>query len=174
MNTPSTRESGLLLLDSYLPQCTLDVLEEKGGSWIMLCVKTCSQKSPVNAVPLAYEVLSNTFGKFLIRYMLINIHKFLEQLIKKSIEIPELQKSVGTTFLQKIIESTVDIPESGYLPALQCLEVCMKLYSGSCGSQKKGLERFCFKFVDSNNEEIVQQAAKCCLLLQQVYLHTSF
>lgn len=75
MNTPSTRESGLLLLDSYLPQCTLDVLEEKGSSWIMLCVKTCSQKSPVNAVPLAYEVLSNTFEEFPIRYMVIIEHK---------------------------------------------------------------------------------------------------
>lgn len=59
MNNFATKHQGLMLLNAFLPQCSLDVFEQKGALWITLCTKICAQKKPAECVALAYEVLSN-------------------------------------------------------------------------------------------------------------------
>lgn len=46
-----------MLLNAFLPQCSLDVFEQKGALWITLCTKICAQKKPAESVALSYEVL---------------------------------------------------------------------------------------------------------------------
>lgn len=57
MNNFATKHQGLMLLNAFLPQCSLDVFEQKGALWITLCTKICAQKKPAESVALSYEVL---------------------------------------------------------------------------------------------------------------------
>lgn len=138
----------MLLLRSFLGQCQLDIIEQKGSIWLSLCTKICAQKKPAASVCLSYDVIN--------------------EILSKSIHIPDLGKSISSNLLGKIIESVNDLPSECHLSALRCLETCMKLYAGPCGSSRAIIERFLTNLVDSNNHAIVVQTAKCLHLLQQV------
>lgn len=58
LNDSATKLQGLLLLNSFLPQCPLDIFEQKGSLWITLSTKVLVQKKPQNTVCLALRVLS--------------------------------------------------------------------------------------------------------------------
>lgn len=58
LNDSATKLQGLLLLNSFLPQCPLDIFEQKGALWITLSTKVLVQRKPHTTVSLALCVLS--------------------------------------------------------------------------------------------------------------------
>lgn len=148
LNAHKKKYEGLLLLKSFLSQCQLDIVEQKGAIWLSSCAKICAQKKPAANVSLSYDVIGD--------------------ILAKSVHIPDLGKSISSNLLGKIIESVNDLSPECHLAALRCLEICMKLYAGPCGSSRTIIERFLTNFIDSNNRTVVIQSAKCLHLLQQV------
>lgn len=148
LNSHDKRYEGLLLLRSFLAQCQLDVIEQKGNLWLSLCTKICASKKPAAAVCLSYEVIND--------------------LIAKSVHIPDLGKAISSNLLSKIIESVNGLPPECHLSALKCIENCMKYYAGPSGSSRAIIDRFLGTFIDSTNHALVIQSGKCLLQLQQV------
>lgn len=64
LNDSATKFQGLLLLNSFLSQCPLDIFEQKGSLWITLSTKVLVQKGPHQNVGMALSVLC----KYEIRY----------------------------------------------------------------------------------------------------------
>lgn len=58
MGTAPTRDRGLIALSHLIPQCPLDILEDKLQYYVNVCAKICNQKGHVASIPLAYDVLS--------------------------------------------------------------------------------------------------------------------
>lgn len=148
LNNVELRHEGLLLLRAFILQCPIEIIEQKGGLWITLCTKSCIQDKNAAAVNIAYDVI--------------------KCILEKSVDIPELSKSIASSLLSKIVESVNGVPVQSQLAALKCLETCMKLYPGPCGSSRGHIDRFLSTFVDDVNPINVRQAAKCLHLLQQV------
>lgn len=148
LNSQDQKYEGLLLLKNFISQCQLDIIEQKGNLWISLCTKVCIQKKPAAAVCLSYDVIID--------------------LLEKSIHIPELGKSIASNLLSKIIESVNGLSGESHLAALKCIETCMKLYPGPCGSSRTIIDRFLATFVDDTDRTLVRQSGKCLHLLQQV------
>lgn len=65
------------------------------------------------------------------------------------------------------MESTLNLPAEAHFAALKFLEVAMKTYPGAAGIGKTSTEKFIFSFIDSHDEVLVRQSAKCLHLLQQ-------
>lgn len=148
LNSHDKKYDGLLLLRSFLIQCQLDIIEQKGNLWLTLCTKICGQKNPAAHVNLSYEIISD--------------------ILTRSIHIPELGKAISSNFLSKIIESVNGQSNECHLAALKCLERCMKHYAGPSGSSRAIIERFLLSFIDSSNRAHVIQSGKCLQQLQQV------
>lgn len=136
------------MLRSFLVQCQLDIIEQKGNLWLSLCTKICAQKKPAATVCLGYEVISD--------------------ILVKSVHIPDLGKAIASNLLSKIVESVNGLPPECHLAALKCLETCMKLYAGPSGASRAIIDRFLTTFIDSTNQSLVIQSGKCLLQLQQV------
>lgn len=135
-------------MKSFLAQCQLDIIEQKGQLWLTLCTKICAQKKPAATVSLACDIINDTLAK--------------------SVYIPDLGKAISSNLLSKIIESVNGLPPECHLAALKCLENCMKFYAGPCGASKGAIERFLGQFIDSTNCAAVIRSGKCLLQLQQV------
>lgn len=148
LNGQSQKYEGLLLLKSFVSQCQLDVIEQKGALWMSLCTKVCGQKKPAVAVCLAYDIIGD--------------------LLERSLHIPELGKSISSTLLSKVIESIAGQSPECHLAALKCLQVCMRLYAGPCGSSRGIIERFLDALIDVDNMLVVRHVGKCYHLLQQI------
>lgn len=148
LNNVSSKYEGLLLLRAFLPQCSLDLIEQKGALWLTICTKVCLQKKPTNAVLVAYDVII--------------------KLLERSVHVPDLAKAITGNLLAKIIESVCVVPSQCQLAALGCLQVCMNLYPGPSGSSRGAIERHLASFVDQTDAVLVQEAGKCLLLLQQI------
>ncbi|XP_055325802.1 proline-, glutamic acid- and leucine-rich protein 1 [Sitodiplosis mosellana] len=148
LNSHDKKHEGLLLLRSFLVQCQLDIIEQKGNLWLSLCTKICAQKKPAATVCLGYEVISD--------------------ILVKSVHIPDLGKAIASNLLSKIIESVSGLPPECHLATLKCLETCMKLYAGPSGASRANIDRFLGTFIDSTNQALVIQSGKCLLQLQQV------
>lgn len=148
LNNVSSKYEGLLLLRAFLPQCSLDVIEQKGALWLTICTKVCVQKKPANAIQIAYDIIN--------------------ELLRRSVHIPDLAKAISSNLLVKIVESIVGVPKQCQLAALACLQLCMELYPGPCGSSRNSIERHLSTFVDQTDAGLVKEAGKCLLLLQQI------
>lgn len=148
LNSHGQKYEGLLLLKTFTSQCQLDVIEQKGALWISLCTKICGQKKPVAAVCLAYGNLID--------------------LLERSVHVPELGKSIANNLLSKVIETIGNQSPECRLAALKCIETCMRLYPGPCGSSRGIVERFLDSLIDDNDITVVRQIGKCHHLLQQV------
>lgn len=148
LNSYDKKHEGLLLLRSFLVQCQLDVIEQKGNLWLSLCTKICAQKKPAATVCLSYEVIG--------------------EILVKSVHIPDLGKAIASNLLSKIIESVSGLPAECHLAGLKCLEACMKLYAGPSGASRAIIDRFIGTFIDSTNQALVIQSGKCLLQFQQV------
>lgn len=136
------------MLRAFLPQCSLDVIEQKGALWITICTKVCQQKKPVNAILVAYDIIT--------------------KLLYRSVHVPDLAKAITSNLLAKIIDSACGVPAQCQLAALGCLQVCMSLYPGPSGSSRGAIERHLASFVDQADTVLVKEAGKCLLLLQQI------
>jgi len=62
-----SKNKGLLLLNTLLPQCDSSVLEERGIVWMNLIIKACLQKNQQSSIPVAYNVLGIVY--FIIFYV---------------------------------------------------------------------------------------------------------
>lgn len=111
-------------------------------------MKICTQKKPAATVSLACDNIND--------------------ILAKSVHIPDLGKAISNNLLSKIIESVNALPPECHLAALKCLENCMAYYAGPCGSSKGAIERFLGQFIDSTNRAAVIHSGKCLLQLQQV------
>lgn len=148
LNSYDKKHEGLLLLQSFLVQCQLNLIEQKGNLWLSLCTKICVQKKPAVTVCLGYEVIND--------------------ILVKSIHIPDLGKNIASNSLSKIVESIIGSSPECHLAALKCLETCMKLYAGPSGASRVIIDRFLGTFIDSRNHALVIQSGKCLIQLQQV------
>lgn len=136
------------MLRTFLAQCQLDLIEQKGNVWLSLCVKICGLRKPAAQVNLGYDIIST--------------------ILAKSVHLPELAKTITSSQLSKVIESVAEQPAECQLAALKCLECCMKHYAGPCGASRAIIDRFLMQFVDSRSRALVMQSGRCAQLLQQV------
>lgn len=148
LNNVSSKYEGLLLLKAFLSQCSLDVIEQKGAIWITLCTKVCAQKKPANAVVVAYDVIN--------------------ELVRRSSHVPDLAKAISSNLLSKIIDSVTGAPTQCQPAALTCLQICMELYPGPCGSARNIIEKHLASFIDQTDAGLVKQVGRCLQLLQQI------
>lgn len=148
LNNVASKYEGLLLLRAFLPQCSLDLIEQKGAHWITVSTKICIQKQPAKTILIAYDVIN--------------------ELLRRSVNVPDLAKSISGNLLVKIVDSVVTLPLQFQLAGLACLQVCMELYPGPCGSGRNAIERHLSSFVNQTDPAVVREAGKCLLLLQQI------
>ncbi|XP_058119596.1 proline-, glutamic acid- and leucine-rich protein 1-like [Anopheles ziemanni] len=143
-----TRDRGLRILCHLLPQCPLDVVEEKAQHYINVCAKICSNRGHMQSMPLAYGVL--------------------EQLLLRSLNSNELHKLLVSN-LSKLLEPIAPNLDASVLPAaLSFLELSMQHYAGTCGSSKSRIEPFLYSLVDATDQRVINRTARCMLLLQQI------
>lgn len=148
LNSHERKHEALLLLRSFLVQCQLDIVEQKGSLWLSLCTKICARKKPAATVCLSYEVISD--------------------ILTKSVHIPDLGKAIASNLLSRIIETVNGLSPECHLVALKCLENCMKLYAGPSGASRAIVDRFLATFIDSTDQALVIHSGRCLLQLQQV------
>lgn len=95
-------------------------------------------------------------------------YEVANDILLKSVFIPDLGKAIANNLLSKLIESVNVVPSECHLAALKCLENCMKLYAGPSGASRGIIDRFIGNFIDSTSQELVFQSGKCLLQLQQI------
>ncbi|KAM7360147.1 proline-, glutamic acid- and leucine-rich protein 1 [Cochliomyia hominivorax] len=144
----ASRQLGLRLLNKFLDQCSLDVLEKKSNLWTTLILKACNQQELQLYSSLIFEVL----GK----------------LIKRSQQSSELAKSFTSTHIAKVYEILTSASMHFAKYALNCIEICLRTYPGSSGPSRGIIERYLWKYVDHVEVEIVKNCGKCLHLLQQI------
>lgn len=82
--------------------------------------------------------------------------------------MPEISKAISNNLLLKILETVPSTPPVAVSAALKFLETAMKIYPGPSGALRTFIEKFILSFVDSIDESLLKQSAKCLQLLQQV------
>lgn len=157
LNAPATRHQGLLLLHQLLPQCPLEIIEQKGALWTTLATKVCHSGSSSSSsgnehhhrstIPLALRCLS--------------------LLLHKSAHVPELSKALSNTLLAKIADAVLAVPPASHRAALALLEQAQRLYPGAVSIARATVEQWILSFADSADEQLVRQSARCLHLLQQ-------
>lgn len=55
-----------------------------------------------------------------------------------------------------------------YFDTLKCIQTCLEVYPGPCGSSRTQIQKHILKVIDSTNITLVTEAGKCQHLLQQV------
>lgn len=148
LNSQSNYYEGLLLLKSFLSQVQLDLVEQKGGVWLSLCLKFVSQKRSAITSHSAYDVIG--------------------LLLEKSVHIPELSKAVTSNFLGKIFESFVNQVPECRLAVLKCMQTCMQLFPGSCGTSRGIIEHYLAALIDEDDVSVVREVGRCYHLVQQI------
>lgn len=97
---------------------------------------------------------------------------FIALLLTFCQNIPELNKSITSGMLNKILESITKINSENRnhaLSNLTCFETCLGVYPGSCAPFKPTIDTFLLSFIDSSNPNIVNQVGKCLHIFQQVF-----
>ncbi|KXJ75794.1 hypothetical protein RP20_CCG011025 [Aedes albopictus] len=148
LGTASTRDRGLIALSHLIPQCPLDILEDKLQYYVNVCAKICNQKGHVASIPLAYDVL--------------------KQLLIKSLESSDLNK-LAISVIPKLMDNiTSSVDPSTHAATLDFLETAMRHYPGVTGSAKTRIEDYLYSLVDSEDSQVVERTGRCLLLLQQI------
>ncbi|KAJ4429172.1 hypothetical protein ANN_26175, partial [Periplaneta americana] len=112
------RHEGLLLLKTFLPQCSVDLFGEYVVSWMEQCLKI--REDDQNK-----KVFTNTS------------YQVLKILLQMSDSMPELKRPVSGLVVPKVIDNFQQIlPKEAPLSVLECLEILMSNYGPSCGQQK--------------------------------------
>uniref|UniRef100_A0A1Q3EY87 Pre-rRNA-processing protein RIX1 N-terminal domain-containing protein n=1 Tax=Culex tarsalis TaxID=7177 RepID=A0A1Q3EY87_CULTA len=148
LGSAGTRDRGLTALAHLIPQCPLEVLEEKLQYYVNVCAKVCSQRGHVATVPLAYDVL--------------------KQLLLKSLESSELNKLIISNIPKLLDNVSSNADSSTHAATLDFLETAMRHYPGVTGSAKNRIESYLYSLVDSDDATVVNRTATCLLLLQQI------
>ncbi|XP_034231933.1 proline-, glutamic acid- and leucine-rich protein 1-like [Thrips palmi] len=148
LNEPASRHDGLLLLQTFLPQCSVEVLALHGPSWITACLKGAASRGTAQ---LSFTVLA--------------------KLLELSETVPELNRHVSSVAVSNFAELLHQgIWPAAYVNALECLEQCMKICNGPCGPHKKVIDSFLCSLLDysgPNHLQVFWHAARCMSLLPQ-------
>uniref|UniRef100_A0A336MUC4 CSON007010 protein n=1 Tax=Culicoides sonorensis TaxID=179676 RepID=A0A336MUC4_CULSO len=147
LNNQETRNQAFVILLEFLPECDLDVLNERGLVWLSTTIKACSLKSSSDSTAKGFDVI--------------------RLLIERSIEAHEFHKQISHSIIQKIFEAAYDPGEAAECNAINCVNQCMISYPGPSGPSKNIVEKIAFKYIDSSNTELVRGAAISLLLMQQ-------
>lgn len=158
LNDASTRLKGLLLLHPFLAQCPLDIVEQKGALWTTIATKVCAQHRAIAADATTVHQP---------RAVLVLALRCLGQLLRKSVHVPDLAKSMSNTLLAKLIEALLQLPAAVHGEALQLLELTQRLYPGAAMLSRSATESWIVSFVDSGDEQLVRRSGRCLHLLQQ-------
>lgn len=89
-------------------------------------------------------------------------------MVEKSSHAPTLAKTLTSNILSKFFECLSSIPLNARKSALATVEICIKLYPGTCGQSYKNIERFLFQSIDSIVEPVVYASGSCLLQFQTV------
>lgn len=89
-------------------------------------------------------------------------------MVQKTQQSPDLSKTFASSFLCKILQNLVNQKTTNINCALKCIETCLLLYPSSSGASRAILERFLWKFVHNNEEDVIARCGKCLHLLQQI------
>ncbi|GAB0099258.1 hypothetical protein DMENIID0001_151080 [Sergentomyia squamirostris] len=144
-----TYKKGLLVLNIFLQYCTPDDLNKAGSAWMTLLMKYISQEeNPPSSIEMSYCIL----GK----------------MIAKSDDANEFAKNIGSNYVSRLVMTIVDTPKSCQMSALRCLSACLQHYGGPCSPLQGRVERFILTLVDSDDDNLIMDAGKCLLLLQQL------
>lgn len=57
LNNQASRDQAFTLLLKYLPECDLDVLNERGLVWLNTTIKTCAQKNLSDSTARGFDVI---------------------------------------------------------------------------------------------------------------------
>ncbi|XP_069676657.1 proline-, glutamic acid- and leucine-rich protein 1-like [Periplaneta americana] len=147
LNTSTTRHEGLLLLKTFLPQCSVDLFGEYVVSWMEQCLKI--REDDQNK-----KVFTNTS------------YQVLKILLQMSDSMPELKRPVSGLVVPKVIDNFQQIlPKEAPLSVLECLEILMSNYGPSCGQQKNILEKCLLQYIDTVDVNISKRTARCVAFL---------
>lgn len=145
LNTPSSRAEAFIILDSFVSQCSINILEQKGGLWLSICFKYCHPKQNLHESIAA---------------------KIISKIIRRSTAAPDLQKTLSSTIIPKIIETAINSPsDASFFIIIKSL---LENYPAQCGASRQAILRKLWTYVDSQNLQIVSDSGKCHHLLQQV------
>lgn len=153
LNDAATKHTGLLLLHQFLPQCPLDIVEQKGALWTALATKALAQhRGATTATGTATATLAL---------------RCIGHLLHKSVHVPELSKALSNTLLAKLTEALLSLPAAAHSAALALLEQAQRLHPGAASLSRAATERWILSFADSADAQLVRQSGRCLLLLQQ-------
>uniref|UniRef100_A0A182NL44 Pre-rRNA-processing protein RIX1 N-terminal domain-containing protein n=1 Tax=Anopheles dirus TaxID=7168 RepID=A0A182NL44_9DIPT len=148
LNNAKTRERGFKILIHLLPECPLDVVEEKAQFYVYVCIKSCEQRGKNQSLSLVFELL--------------------QQLINRSLSSNELHKLFVSNLPKLVGPVGPKLAVSAIPSVLRFLEQTMLHYAGACGQVKSRIESFLYSLVDSTDPVIVDGTARCLLQLQQI------
>ncbi|TMW45301.1 hypothetical protein DOY81_009619, partial [Sarcophaga bullata] len=148
LTKPDTRFLGLRLLVSFIDGFSIDIFEKIGTLWTTLVLKSFSNHE--------FHFQSNF------------VYFALDKIVQKTQQSSDLSKTFASSYLCKIYENLVSEKTTNINSALKCIESCLRLYPSSSASSRAIIERFLWKIVDNNEEEVVVSCGKCLHLLQQI------
>ncbi|KAJ9601633.1 hypothetical protein L9F63_000241 [Diploptera punctata] len=147
LNSATSRLEGLLLLKTFLPQCSIDIFGDNVMFWMQLCLK-------IGEVGLNKYEASNT------------AYQVLKILLQMSDHLPEIKRKISSGIVPKIIENFQHIkPEEVSLSVLDCLEQLMYKYGSACGQQRDVLEKCIIQYLDCKESDVVKRVAHCLAYL---------
>lgn len=146
LNTPTSRTEAFIILESFVSQCPINILEQKGSLWLSICLKHSHPKqNPIHG-SLAAKIIST--------------------IITRSTAAPDLQKNLSSTLVPKIIETAINCQfDASFFLIIKSL---LQNYPAQCGSSRQAVIKKLWTYVDSLNVQIVADSAKCFHFLQQV------
>ncbi|XP_039288323.1 proline-, glutamic acid- and leucine-rich protein 1 [Nilaparvata lugens] len=143
----SDRYGGLTVLRVVLEQCSVDSYTCNACSWLTNCVKATNDKES-NIVNISFNVLG--------------------VLLQMATKFPEIKKFASNNIVPRFLEHTArPVNNQTISSLLECLKVCMKEYSGPCGSSRKSITSLLSKLVNAESG-LLSQASKCYALLAQI------
>lgn len=146
LNTPNSRTEAFIILESFVLQCSTNILEQKGSLWLSICLKHSHAKQNHIHGSLAAKIIST--------------------IIIRSVAATDLQKNLSSTLIPKIIETAINSPsDASFFLIIKSL---LQHYPAQCGSSRQLIIKKLWTFVDSTNVQIVADSAKCFHFLQQV------
>lgn len=143
------RTAGLLLLNQFLPQCPLDVVETRGIVWTELCIAVLADRRQPSAgnVRLAAGCIAH--------------------LLRKSAYVPELSKALSNTLLARLHDALIGLGAEHASTAMALLEGAQRLYAGAAAISRPATLAWLLRFADASDGRLVRQAGRCLVLHQQ-------
>lgn len=92
--------------------------------------------------------------------------RIISTIINRSTAAPDLQKSLSSNSVPKLIETAINSSSDSIFFLIT--KSLLQNYPAQCGSLRQTIIKKLWTYLDSKNERIVSDTAKCYHLLQQV------